>query len=230
MDISISFIAVLIAGFLGGVHCVGMCGGIVGALSMGLPNEKRTHIRANFPYLILYNLGRILSYAIAGAIVAGLGALAIDLLSIRQAQLYLQLIAAVFMILLGLYLNGWWRILIRVEHVGSFIWQRLEPIGRKFLPIQHPVHAFILGMLWGWLPCGLVYSILIMTLMSGDALSGALLMFSFGIGTLPNLLAMGIFAAVIQKFVQQFWVQQIAGGLVIIFGLYTLWQAVESLS
>ena len=229
MDISVSYIAVFVAGFLGGVHCVGMCGGIVGALSLGLTDEKRLHVRGNLPYLFLYNIGRIVSYAIAGAIVGGLGAMAVDMLSVRQAQLYLQLLAALFMILLGLYLNGWWRVLIRVEQAGNILWQRLEPIGRRLLPVRHPLHAFILGLVWGWLPCGLVYSILIMTLMSGDAASGALLMLSFGLGTLPNLLAMGIFAAFLQKLVRQVWVRQLAGGLVILFGVYTLWQAAEGL-
>ena len=88
----ISYIAAFAVGFLGGVHCVGMCGGIVGALSFGLPEEKRMRVRHNLPFLLLYNLGRLSSYVLAGAIVGGLGALTFDLLIVRQAQLYLQLI------------------------------------------------------------------------------------------------------------------------------------------
>lgn len=229
MDVSVSYLAVFVVGFLGGVHCVGMCGGIVGALSLGITDEKRLQVKSNLPYLLLYNLGRITSYTLAGAIVGGFGALAVDLLSIRQAQLYLQVLAAVFMILLGLYLSGWWRVLVRVEQAGNLIWQRLEPLGRKVLPVKHPFQALLLGLVWGWLPCGLVYSVLVMSLMSGDAMTGALLMMSFGLGTLPNLLAMGIFAAFIQRLVQKEWVRQLAGSTVILFGIYTLWQAGISL-
>ncbi len=230
MDVTISNIAAFAVGFFGGVHCVGMCGGIVGALSFGLPEDRRQRLRGNLPFLLLYNLGRIGSYTLAGAIVGGLGAWAIDLLSIRQLQLWLQLLAGVFMILLGLYLNGWWRVLMRVERVGAVVWKRIEPFGRQLLPVQRPGQALLLGVLWGWLPCGLVYSVLIWTLMSGSASDGAMLMLSFGLGTLPNLLAMGIFAVMLQKIVQQNWVRQLSGGTVIVFGLYMLWRAVSSLS
>jgi len=230
MDVTISNIAAFGVGFFGGVHCVGMCGGIVGALSFGLPEDKRHRLRGNLPFLLLYNLGRIGSYTLAGAVVGGLGAWAVDLLSIRQLQLWLQVLAGIFMILMGLYLNGWWRVLVRVEQAGSVIWQRLEPLGRQLLPVQRPGQALLLGALWGWLPCGLVYSVLIWSLLSGGAKEGALLMMSFGMGTLPNLLAMGVFAVMLQKIVQQAWVRQLSGGAVILFGVYLLWRAIQGLS
>lgn len=230
MDMTISNVAAFAVGFFGGVHCVGMCGGIVGALCFGLPEERRHRLRDNLPFLLLYNLGRIGSYTLAGAIVGGLGAWAIDLLSIRQLQLWLQLFAGVFMILMGLYLNGWWRVLVRVEEAGSVVWKRLEPFGRRLLPVQRPGQALLLGAVWGWLPCGLVYSVLIWTLMSGGAKEGALLMLSFGLGTLPNLLAIGVFAVMLQKIVQRGWVRQLSGGLIILFGLYMIWLASQSLS
>ena len=224
MSMEISYIAAFAVGFLGGVHCVGMCGGIVGALSFGLPEEKRTRVRHNLPFLLLYNLGRLSSYTLAGAIVGGLGAMTFDLLIVHKAQLYLQLIAGLFMLLLGLYLGGWWRILVRVEQLGQGIWQRLEPYGRRLLPVRHYRQALLLGMIWGWLPCGLVYSVLIWTLFSGSAGTGALLMLSFGLGTLPNLLAMGVFATVLQKWVQQQWVRQLSGITVMAMGGLMLWR------
>ena len=230
MDVTISNFAAFAVGFFGGVHCVGMCGGIVGALSFGLPQARRSRVRGHLPFLLLYNLGRIGSYTLAGTISGGLGAWAIDLLSIHQLQLWLQVFAGVFMILMGLYLNGWWRVLVRVEEAGSAIWQRLEPFGRKLLPVQRPGQAFLLGALWGWLPCGMVYSVLIWTLISGGAKEGAMLMLSFGLGTLPNLLAMGIFAVMLQKLVQQDWIRQLSGGMVMTFGVYMVWRAVVSLS
>lgn len=229
MDMTISNLAAFAVGFFGGVHCVGMCGGIVGALSFGLPEERRHRIRGNLPFLLLYNLGRIGSYTLAGTLAGALGAWAIDFLSIRQLQLWLQLFAGVFMILMGLYLNGWWRVLVRVEEAGSVIWQQLEPYGRKLLPVQRPGQAFLLGALWGWLPCGMVYSVLIWTLISGGAQEGALLMLSFGLGTLPNLLAMGVFAVLLQKVVQQNWIRQISGGMVMAFGTYMIWRALTSM-
>ncbi len=230
MEITVSNIAALLVGFLGGVHCVGMCGGIVGALSFGLPEQRRQGLRGQLPFLLLYNLGRISSYTLAGALAGGLGAWAINLLAIHQLQLWLLVLAGVFMILMGLYLNGWWRVLVRVEQAGGVIWQRIEPLGRRLLPVQRPGQALLLGMVWGWLPCGLVYSVLIWTLMSGGAKQGALLMLSFGIGTLPNLLAMGVFAVLLQKFVRRNWVRQVSGGGVMLFGIYMLWRAVQGLS
>ena len=230
MEMTVSNLAAFAVGFFGGVHCVGMCGGIVGALSFGLSDDGRGRIRKNLPFLLLYNMGRIGSYTLAGAIAGGLGALAIDFFSVRQLQLWLQLFAGLFMILMGLYLNGWWRVLVRVEEAGSVIWQRLEPYGRKLLPVQRPGQAFLLGALWGWLPCGMVYSVLIWTLVSGGVQEGATLMLSFGLGTLPNLLAMGIFAVMLQRMVQQDWVRQVAGGSVIGFGVYMIWVAINSLS
>lgn len=230
MDITISNLAAFAVGFFGGVHCVGMCGGIVGALSFGLPEAKRSRLRGNLPFLLLYNTGRIGSYTLAGAIAGGLGAWAVDLLSIRQLQLWLQLFAGIFMLLMGLYLNGWWRVLVRVEEAGSVIWRRLEPLGRRLLPVQRPTQALLLGAIWGWLPCGLVYSVVIWTLVSGSATDGAMLMLSFGLGTLPNLLAMGVFAVVLQKVVQQSWVRQLSGAVVMLFGTYMIWRAVSALS
>jgi len=128
------------------------------------------------------------------------------------------------MLLLGLYLGGWWRILVRVEQLGQGIWRRLEPYGRRLLPVRHYRQAFLLGTIWGWLPCGLVYSVLIWTLFSGSAATGALLMLSFGLGTLPNLLAMGVFATVLQKWVQQQWVRQLSGITVMAMGGLMLWR------
>lgn len=229
MDTTISNLAALAVGFFGGVHCVGMCGGIVGALSFGLPQDRWQRMRGHLPFLLLYNLGRIGSYTLAGVIAGWLGAWAIDMLAVRQLQLWLQVLAGLFMILLGLYLNGWWRVLVRVEQAGGILWRRLEPLGRRLLPVQRPGQAFLLGMLWGWLPCGLVYSVLIWTLLSGGAKQGGLLMLSFGVGTLPNLLAMGVFAVMLQKIVRQDWVRQLSGGLVILFGGYMLWRGSQGL-
>ncbi len=222
MNIETSFLAAFLVGLMGGVHCVGMCGGIVGALSFGLPEHLRQQPRRMLPYLLAYNLARILSYTLAGILLGGISALTLQLLAINQLQQILLVFAGIFMILLGLYVAGWWRILLRLEQAGGLIWRRIEPLGRRFLPVRSVWHAFLLGLLWGWLPCGLVYSVLIWSMASGGALQGGLLMLSFGLGTLPNLLAMGLFAATISRWVRYPWVRWLAGGMIVGLGIVEL--------
>ena len=212
----VSFWAALLVGFFGGVHCIGMCGGIVGALSLGLPEPLRSRSRAAWPFHLAYNLGRLSSYIGAGALAGGLGAGLLLMTDIRQIQQLLQIIAALFMVALGLYLGGWWSGLRSVERLGGHVWRRIEPLGRRLLPVATPTHAFMLGLVWGWLPCGLVYSVLIWALAAGSAADGARLMLGFGLGTLPNLLLMGVLAAKLTGFVRQPWPRRVAGTLVLV--------------
>ena len=211
-----------LVGLLGGVHCAGMCGGIVGALTLGLPQGKTLQ---QLPYHLGYNSGRIFSYIIAGGIMGGLGMLLAEVAAVDQVQRILLIMAGIFMILLGLYLADWWRILTRVETMGLPLWKKLEPLGRRFMPVRSPLQAFTLGLIWGWLPCGLVYSALIWSISAGGILPGALLMLAFGLGTLPNLLLMGAAAGGLQNLIRNIWVKRLAGLLVIGFGLHALWRA-----
>jgi len=215
------YLSAFLVGLLGGVHCVGMCGGIVAALSLGLPEQTG---RKSWPLLLGYNVGRLSSYTLAGALMGGVGLLTVQLSDLHQVQLVLQLLAALMMIALGLYLAGWWFGLSRLERLGGKVWSLLEPLGRGLLPVKTPLRALLLGSLWGWLPCGLVYSVLIWALAAGDPQKGALLLLSFGLGTLPNLLAMGLFANRLRRWVQLPWVRRLAGGLVLAFGLLGLWR------
>ena len=221
----LSYLAAFMVGLLGGVHCVGMCGGIVGALSFGLPEQARGRFGAMLPYLLGYNLGRLFSYTVAGAVLGGIGALAAHLLILNQAQTVLPIIAGLFMVALGLYLGGWWFGINRLERVGGRLWAILEPHARKLLPVRSPSQALVMGLVWGWLPCGLVYSVLIMAMASGDALSGALLLLSFGLGTLPNLLAMGIVAGKLTSLLRRPWVMKVAGISVILIGIFYIFRA-----
>lgn len=219
------FLAAFVVGLLGGVHCVGMCGGIVGALVFGLPEEKRRDLGGLMPFLLAYNGGRLVSYTFAGALLGGVGWLAANLALIYQAQQVLAVVAGLFMVALGCYLAGWWMGLRRLERAGGYVWRRIEPIGRRLLPVANAPHAFLLGLLWGWLPCGLVYSVLVWSISAGGAVNGGLLMLSFGLGTLPTLLAAGAFAGRLSAFVRRIWVRRLAGGMVVVFGLVTLAQA-----
>ncbi|MDG4595709.1 MAG: sulfite exporter TauE/SafE family protein [Candidatus Contendobacter sp.] len=222
MELSTSFLAAFLIGLSGGAHCLGMCGGIVGALTLGLPATPDRPLLGRLPLLLAYNLGRLLSYVVAGMLAGGIGAWAAHLLAVHQAQLGLRLLAGLFMILLGLYLAGWWMGLTRVEQAGGRLWRRIEPLGRRLLPVRTPTQALGIGLVWGWLPCGLVYSVLVWTMGAGGALNGGLLMLCFGLGTLPTLLAMGAFAATLAGFIRQPWVRQVAGALVIGFGMYQI--------
>ncbi|QKT04237.1 sulfite exporter TauE/SafE family protein [Ectothiorhodospiraceae bacterium 2226] len=220
------YLAAFVVGLVGGVHCLGMCGGIVGALTLGLGPEIRERPSRMLPYLLAYNGGRIASYALAGLLVGGVGWFAANLLAVHEAQRVLLLMAAAFMVALGLYLAGWWQGLARLERAGGVVWRRLEPLGRRFLPVRRPRQALGLGLVWGWLPCGLVYSVLVWALAAGGPLEGFLLMLSFGLGTLPNLLLMGAFAGVLARWVQRPAVRAGAGLLVMALGLYTAYTAV----
>lgn len=216
----VDLLSAFVVGLLGGVHCAGMCGGIVGALSFGLPDSGR-----RWSILIAYNAGRISSYTVAGALMGALGFYFSGLLPVQTAQRLLLTLAGLFLVLMGLYLAGWWNALSRVERFGGLLWRRIEPLGRGLLPVRSVHQGFALGLLWGWLPCGLVYSALVWTVAAGGALEGALLMLAFGLGTLPNLLLMGVAAAQLNRWVRSPAIRAIAGALVILFGLMLLYDA-----
>ena len=218
-----TFFAAIAVGFLGGTHCVGMCGGIVSALSLSIDQPKKTPLS----FLLAYNVGRIISYVIAGAIAGGFGALLAANSSLNSAQTGLSIVAAGFMFLMGLYIAGWSSMLSKVEKAGGVIWRQLEPLGRRFLPVKQTDHALWLGMVWGWLPCGLVYSVLIWSLSAGSATEGMWLMLGFGLGTLPNLLAMGVAAQQLKKWIHKSWVRQSAGLLLIAFAVIQLARLIQ---
>ena len=214
--IEFSLLAALLAGLLGGVHCVGMCGGIVAAFSFradGSAPPFRLHLA--------YNLGRVFSYALFGALAGALGA-SLKLADFLPVQTLLYILAQVVMILLGLYLAGFSRWVLVFERAGGGLWKRVKPLFQKLLPVRSLPQAVLAGMAWGWLPCGLVYSVVGSALAAGSATSGAALMLAFGLGTLPNLLGMGLFARQIQPFMQQLWVRRVAGLTVAGFGVWGL--------
>ena len=216
-----TYISAFAAGLLGGVHCIGMCGGIVGALGFATVQQQKS---LNFYAILLsYNAARISSYVLAGSLMGGISALAVYWLDIRLLQISMQWFAAMLMIVLGLYLAGWTSVLVHIEKAGAGLWRILEPQARRFLPVRSIPQAFVLGLLWGWLPCGLVYSVLLWSVASANAVDGALLMLCFGLGTLPNLLAMGVFAQRLSALVRNLRVRQLAGVMVMGFGLWNLY-------
>lgn len=191
-----------------------MCGGIVSALSLGAP--------ARWSMLLSYNSGRILSYGVAGAIAGALGAASMGLEGQVPVRLILFFLANLMLVALGLYLLGMTRTLAFTERAGQHLWRVIQPLTKRFLPVRTVAQAFPLGLLWGWLPCGLVYSALASSLTAGSSGRGALMMLAFGLGTLPNLLLAGILFARLNEFVRRPAVRMFSGLLVLGFGLYGL--------
>ena len=218
-----SLLTAFVVGLLGGVHCVGMCGGVVSMLTLGMAPERRG-LAASLPLQLGYNLGRIAGYALAGALFGTLGAVLVQAPALHWLQRVLYAVAALMMVALGLYLGGWWCGLAVVERAGGLLWRRLEPIGRRLLPIRSWTQAVAVGLVWAWLPCGLVYSVLILALGTGSPMQGALLMLAFGLGTLPNLLGVGLLAGAAARYMASAWLRRIAGLLVMGFGGFALWQ------
>jgi len=218
-------VSAMLVGLLGGVHCLGMCGGVVGALTFGLPVSVQRQWWRMMSHQLAYNLGRISSYALAGALFGFLGSRLVSLAQFLPLQQLLQVIAGLFMVMLGLYLAGVWNGITAIERLGGRLWSRLQPLAQKLTPVRSLPQAYLYGLVWGWLPCGLVYSMLIWALAAGSALQGAALMVAFGLGTLPNLMLMGVFAFFFTRLARNPWVRRSAGALVMLFGLYQLYLA-----
>lgn len=213
-----SVLAMFVIGLMGAGHCVGMCGGIVAAL--GFAAEQNS---ARWPILCSYNLGRITSYAVAGALVGLLGLFGREFLSLGP---WLRAFAGILLILMGLYLADWWRLLSWLERAGQHLWRRLQPLGKGLFQVRTASRAFLFGMIWGWLPCGLVYSALAFAAATAEPLSSALAMAAFGFGTLPAMLAGGVFSSQLKRWLQGRVLRTVMALALILFGAWTLWSAV----
>ncbi|MFT3930200.1 MAG: sulfite exporter TauE/SafE family protein [Spongiibacteraceae bacterium] len=176
-------------GFMGSAHCLGMCGGISAALGAALPTTNR---QRTFALSLSYNLGRVLSYtllgALAGTLAQGLSQPLLQMLP--QSARWLRTLAGLMVIAMGFYVAGWWHGLAQLERIGNYLWRHIQPFTRPLLPPKSIGAALLLGELWGFLPCGLVYSSLTWALLHADAIEGAMWMLAFGVGTLPAMLAM----------------------------------------
>ena len=216
----------LLIGLMGGAHCLGMCGGIAATLSMGSTAMGSANNSKHTLFLAAYNLGRIASYALAGILLGSLSWLIESL----AMQVILRSLAGVMLILMGCYIAQWWQILTRLEQAGQHIWKHISPAASRFLPVQSVGQALALGLVWGWLPCGLVYSTLIWASAAGDGLLSAQLMLAFGLGTLPAMLLTGVLAQQAKQLMQHKLTKTIAGSSIILMGMLTIpWHGIMSL-
>ncbi len=228
---SLDFFSAFIIGLLGSGHCIAMCGGITTMLTSALPsnkydsnqqipvNNQHSTQTSKLTLVIYYNIGRIASYCIIGAIVGFTGSIAAKNIGMPLAGL--RMFSAVFIVLLGLYLGQWLMWLNRIEALGKRLWQYISPLAQKVIPVNSPTKAFSLGAIWGWLPCGLIYSVLTWALASGSLVSGASIMLFFGLGTLPALLTLSLSFGSIKNLLVKPTLRKIMALILITFGIYS---------
>lgn len=236
------------AGLAASVHCVGMCGGIAAMLggaaarppAGGVAAPLVFHSRGvaaavpaphSVPYppalprvarIAGFNAGRIASYMMAGAIAGGLAHGVLGLAAAAPLQKAALALANAMLLAAGLYLMDAWHGLAHIEKAGQHVWRRVQPLLRHVLPVDTPARALAAGMLWGWLPCGLVYSMLVTAMLSGGAADGAAVMLAFGLGTAPLMFAAGLAGMELRRFLQRRAVRVACGVLVAAFGVLGL--------
>lgn len=187
------FVAAFIAGLMSSLHCMGMCGGIASALSMQFKSGTEISNRKVIMYTLAYNLARIFSYTMAGLL---LGLLSVVIIGEAGSALFipLQVLASVILIIIALNILNVSPLLNQLDKLGSGLVPYIRKASQILLPIDSPMKAFALGLVWGWLPCGLVYSMLTIAATTANAMESAMIMFLYGLGTLPAMLAVGLLA------------------------------------
>jgi len=210
-----AWLAMAAVGLFGGGHCAGMCGPLALSLNLGR--------KPGFWYRL--NAARVLGYTMLGLIAGAIGAQAAHWGSVVRVGLVLYVLAQLLLIGMGLSLAGLPSYIRQVEAAGGRVWKGLSPLFGQALRREQWFAALSGGLLWALLPCGLIYSALATALASGSATRGALTMLAFGMGTLPNLLLMGRFAAELRQWLGKRWLRRLLGTLVIAMGCYGLVRA-----
>jgi sulfite exporter TauE/SafE len=216
-DLFAALTTAFLAGLLGSAHCLGMCGGISGLFTL---HSSVRALRRQLPMALTYNAGRLVSYAILGLAVAVLGSRIGGLTPAAAGPV--RLVAGTVIILIGLQIAFNIRLLGFLERVGGVAWSRISPLAGRLLPVNSLPRALGLGLLWGLLPCGLVYSVLLVAATSAHAVDGALIMLAFGIGTTPAMLLTGLGAARLAQLMQDRRTRLGAGLLIVMLGILTV--------
>lgn len=222
MKMNTAYVLAFVVGLFSALHCIGMCGSIVGALSFSVSTQVREDLSRFLAFLLAYNAGRVASYAIAGAAFGSLGGVLMGAGGLVWLHDALRWLAAALMVGIGLYIAGWFPRFTLIERIGEPIWHRLEPLARSLMPVDSLPRAGLYGAVWGWLPCGLVYTMLISAPARGGPIAGALYMALFGLGTLPVLITAGLFAGRLYRFAGDRRLQIMAGLVIVALGLFTL--------
>ena len=212
-------ISAFLLGLVSSVHCFGMCGGISVAMGMSVPDGRYQKLSR----LFAHSIGRILCYAILGLLVGSISQ--VFVLVFQPLAGYLRIFSGVMLVAMGLYIAQWWMGLAALEKAGQGIWKKIQPQISTFQPISRLRNAFMLGLCWGMLPCGLVYSVLAWTASSSSAVNAAVLMFVFGLGTLPAMVTSGYAGSQLKKFLQKLGLRILFALLLCLMGIWTIIQA-----
>lgn len=204
-----------VTGLLGSAHCFGMCAGISGLFAI---NINVASMKTQVPKAIAYNVGRVLSYAVLGVAVAMIGKTMVS--GIPDIAAPVRFASGVLIILVGLQLAFGWRLLSPLENAGAKLWNRIAPAAKGLVPVETTTQALGLGLIWGWLPCGLVYSVLLLAATTTDPFGGGFVMIAFGLGTMPAMIATGLSASKLAQFLSG--KRLSAGLLIIVIGLATI--------
>ena len=216
--------AALLAGLLGSAHCLGMCAGISGLFAV---NAGVASLRTQIPFALTYNVGRVISYAVLGGIVGLFGSVIVK--ASPSVAVGIRLASGIIIILVGLRVAFDLRLLNAIERAGASIWSRIAPAAKGLVPVTNLPRALGLGLLWGWLPCGLVYSVLMIAATSARPDSGAAIMVAFGIGTLPAMVMTGLGAARLTEVMRKRAARLGLGLLIVVMGLLTIVSPVSRL-
>lgn len=212
MNADFNVLSAFLIGLAGGVHCIGMCGGIASAFTFAIPKNA-----SQLPYIFAYNIGRILSYTAAGALTGYVGSIISTNTSIEFP--IFQVVSIIFMVLLALYISDWYKGLSALERMGGHLWRYISPISKKLIPFKNPFYTIAYGMVWGWLPCGLVYSMLSWSLASESIYEGATMMLFFGLGTIPAVMATSLGASFLLPIFQHHHTRKFIALLLLAFSL-----------
>lgn len=202
LDFTVLLTAVM-AGLLGSGHCFGMCGGIAAGLG--------STVRQGWASAVLFNSGRLMSYAILGAASATILSSVGHVLNVPQWGFVLRLMTAIMILLIGLQFVFGWQLLGGLERLGAKIWKKVLPFALRASAMPGGSGRLLLGLCWGLLPCGLVYSVLLTASSTGTQVGGALVMLAFGLGTLPSMLGMSLSAPVLRQFLADPWSRKLMG-------------------
>jgi sulfite exporter TauE/SafE len=220
MDTQLTFLAAFVAGIVGTAHCLGMCGGIAAALGMNARQATASRGRAAL-IAVMFGLGRVGGYMLIGGLAGLLGQRFAGWIDIPAWAAVTRIATGLMLVLIGLQVAFHLKLLAPIERGGARVWARLAPLARRFVPVRAPRHALALGLLWGWLPCGLVYSVVLLAMLTGDALRSALLMGAFGLGTLPAMTAVTLSSAQVGWTAPRGPLRRLAGVALVLFGAWT---------
>jgi hypothetical protein len=216
---STSYLVAFVMGLFSALHCLGMCGSIIGTLTLSLRREIRDNKALLVPFVFSYNFGRITSYTLAGYLAGLVHNVLMLPLGEGQGHRILQIVSALIMAGAGLHIAGWFPRFAYIEKGGGLIWARLEPFGRRLIPVQTLPQAYFFGMIWGWLPCGLVYAAITLATTAGNEVRGALTMLAFGVGTLPAVVSVGLMTSLLMRLSSMKKFRQAAGISLILLAL-----------